>query len=307
MTVSSATAGSQWFLNGVANIQQELTTTERQLSSGYQIQDASDSPAQTPALVQLGSQLATVQNYQTNLTRVQAEANGADQAIGSAISLLENAQTLGAEGADSTATAATRQTLAGQIQSIQQQVVGLANTNVAGRYIFGGSADQSPPYQVDTASASGVDSLTTSNGSEQVVNPGGQLVYQPLTAQQIFAPVDATGAATAGNTFVALQSLETALTNNDQAGITSALTSLQSASTYVNQQQAYYGTAEKNLTSEQNSAANQTTALQAQISGIRDANVAQAASDLTEEQTAQTAAYSAEAEISTKSLFSYLG
>jgi len=307
MTVSSATAGSQWFLNGVANIQQELTTTERQLSSGYQIQDASDSPAQTPALVQLGSQLATVQNYQTNLTRVQAEANGADQAIGSAISLLENAQTLGAEGADSTATAATRQTLAGQIQSIQQQVVGLANTNVAGRYIFGGSADQSPPYQVDTASASGVDSLTTSNGSEQVVNPGGQLVYQPLTAQQIFAPLDVTGAATAGNTFVALQSLETALTNNDQAGITSALTSLQSASTYVNQQQAYYGTAEKNLTSEQNSAANQTTALQAQISGIRDANVAQAASDLTEEQTAQTAAYSAEAEISTKSLFSYLG
>lgn len=307
MTVSSATAGSQWFLNGVANIQQELTTTERQLSSGYQIQDASDSPAQTPALVQLGSQLATVQNYQTNLTRVQAEANGADQAIGSAISLLENAQTLGAEGADSTATAATRQTLAGQIQSIQQQVVGLANTNVAGRYIFGGSADQSPPYQVDTASASGVDSLTTSNGSEQVVNPGGQLVYQPLTAQQIFAPLDVTGAATAGNTFVALQSLETALTNNDQAGITSALTSLQSASTYVNQQQAYYGTAEKNLTSEQNIAANQTTALQAQISGIRDANVAQAASDLTEEQTAQTAAYSAEAEISTKSLFSYLG
>jgi flagellar hook-associated protein 3 FlgL len=307
MTVSAATAGSQWFLNGVANIQQELTTTERQLSSGYQIQDASDSPAQTPALVQLGSQLATVQNYQTNLTRVQAEASGADQAIGSAISLIENAQTLGAEGADSTATAATRQTLAGQIQGIQQQVVGLANTNVAGRYIFGGSVDQSPPYQVDTASASGVDSLTTSNGSEQVVNPAGQLVYQPLTAQQIFAPVDSTGAAATGNTFVALQSLETALTNNDQAGIASALTSLRSASVYVNQQQAYYGTAEKGLTSEQNNAANQTTALQVQISGIRDTNVAQAASNLTEEQTAQTAAYSAEAEISTKSLFSYLG
>ena len=45
-----------------------------ELSSGYQITDAADSPALTPELVKLGSQLATVQAYQTNLTGVQSEA-----------------------------------------------------------------------------------------------------------------------------------------------------------------------------------------------------------------------------------------
>jgi flagellin-like hook-associated protein FlgL len=75
----------------------------------------------------------------------------------------------------------------------------------------------------------------------------------------------------------------------------------------VNQQQAYYGTAEQRLTGEQNGAANQVTALQVQISGIRDTNVTQAATELTQLSTDQSAAYAAQAAIPVKSLFSYLG
>ena len=151
--IGSATTGTGWFLNGLANLQQELTQTERALSSGYQINDASDSPSQTPALIQLGSTLAAVQAYQENLGSIQTEATAADQAIGSSISLLQNAETLAAQGANTSSTAATNQILATQIQSIQQQLVSAANTTVAGRAIFGGSQDQSPPYQYDPASA----------------------------------------------------------------------------------------------------------------------------------------------------------
>jgi flagellin-like hook-associated protein FlgL len=141
-----------------------------------------------------------------------------------------------------------------------------------------------------------------------IVNTQGETVYQPLTAQQIFDPVDATGAPTANNTFAALQSLETALKTNNQSGAADAVTSLQTASTYVGQQQAYYGASEQRLTSEQTIAANQVTALQTQIGGIRDTNVAQAATDLTQESADQTAAVSAESEISQqKTLFDYLG
>jgi flagellin-like hook-associated protein FlgL len=138
------------------------------------------------------------------------------------------------------------------------------------------------------------------------VNPQGQPVYQGLTAREIFDPVDSSGAPTANNTFAALQSLQVALQNNDPAGITNALTSLESASAYLNQQQAYYGAAEQRITSEQNNAANQITALQTQIGGIRDTDVVQAATNLTQESTDQSAALGAEAEISKKTLFDYL-
>jgi len=305
--IGPASSGTAWFLQGIATLQAQQTQVQRELSSGYQVLDASDAPAQTPELVNLGSSLAQVQAYQTNLTRVQAEASTADQSLGTAISLVQNAQTLASQGANTITTAATRQTLAEQVQSIQQQLVSIANTTVEGRFIFGGDSDTSAPYQYDATAATGVDQLTPQTATRVITNPAGVTVYQPLSAQQIFAPVDNTGAPTANSTFAALQSLVTALNANDTTGIATAITSLSASSTYLNQQQAYYGNAEQRLTSEQNTAANQSTALQVQISGIRDTNVTQAATQLTQLATDQSAAYAAQAAIPVKSLFDYLG
>jgi flagellar hook-associated protein 3 FlgL len=305
--INSERIGTAWFLNGLTNLQQQETRTQRELSSGFQINDASDSPSQTPELIQLGSSLAAAQTWQTNIASVQTETTAADQAIGAGISLIQSAETLGAQGNNTSNSAATAQTLAAQVQGIQQQLVSIANTTVDNRAIFGGDQDQTAPYQYDAASATGVDRVTPQTSTRVIVDPDGETVYQPLTARQIFDPDDETGAPTANNTFAALQSLYTALQANNQPAIANALTSLQTASTYVNQQQAYYGAAEQRLTSESNDAANTVTNLQSQIGNIRDTNVAQAATDLTQESTDQSAALGAEAEISPKTLFDYLG
>lgn len=303
--VGASTVGSEWFLNGIANIQQQEVQTQKEISSGYQIQDAADSPSQTPELITLGSTLAAVQAYQTNLGSVQTEASAADQSLGSSISLLQSAITTGEQGASSTSTAVADQNLAAQIQSVQQQLVSVANTTVGGRYIFGGDLDQSAPFSY--SSAAGVTALTNPAATRVVVDTQGQPVYQSLTAQQIFNPTDALGNPTANNTFAALQSLETALSTGIQANVATAITSLQTAATYVNQQQAYYGISEQRITSEQNNAASQVTALTTSIGAIRDANVTEDATELAQENTDQSAAYGAQAEISTKSLFDYLG
>src|SRR6185312_3036761 len=255
MTINSATAGAGWFLNGISNLQQELPETGRQLSSGYRVQDAADAPGQAADLVGLESSLAADQAWQSNLSRVQAEANSADTALGSAISLLDNARSLAAEAGGSVLAPASIPNILAQVKQIQQQIVGLANTTVEGRYIFGGDSDQSSPYQYDATTGS-VTALSSAAATRVIAGPQGQAVFQGLSAQQIFDPQDATGASTGNSTIAALSALATALTNNDQPGIAAALASLGSASTYLNQQQAYYGAAEQRLTSEQNSAAN---------------------------------------------------
>src|ERR1019366_5004546 len=113
-----------------------------------------------------------------NLGSVQAETSAADNAIGSAIALIQSAQSLATQGANSTATAAQQKNLALQVQSIQQQLVSLANTQVAGKFIFGGDQNQTAPYQYDASGATGVDALTASASTRQIVNPAGQIVYQ---------------------------------------------------------------------------------------------------------------------------------
>ena len=299
--------GAAWFLNGVSNLQNQLTQVQRELSSGYKVQDASDAPAQTPELVNLAASLASTQTYQTTLTRVRAEAQTADQTLGSAISLVQSAQTLASEGASSTVSAATRQSLAQQVQGIQQQIVSLANTTVEGRYIFGGDQDQSPPYRFDASSLAGATGLTNAAATRVITNPQGETVYQALTAQQIFAPADGAGNPVDGNTFSALQHLVTALNANDTAEIVSAAASLSTASGFLNQQQAWYGNAEQRISSEQDLASTKVTVVQTQIGAIRDTDVTEAATELTQLATDQSAAYSAEAAIPKKSLFDYLG
>jgi flagellin-like hook-associated protein FlgL len=81
--VGASTIGTAWFLNGMENLQQQQLQTQKELSSGYQIQDAADSPSQTPELINLGSTLAAVQAYQTSLGSIQTEAAAADGALGS--------------------------------------------------------------------------------------------------------------------------------------------------------------------------------------------------------------------------------
>ena len=308
MTINStAGIGAAWFLNGMTNLQQTELKTQEQLSSGYRVQTAADAPSQVSELVDLGSSLAAYQAWSSSLKQVQAEAQSADQSVGSAVSLLQQASTLAAEGANTTATATGQQILAAQVRSIQQQLVGLANTSSGGRYIFAGDQDQAAPYQYDSAAAAGVDQLVSSPATRTVVNPAGETVYQSLTAQQIFDPVDAAGNPAANNSFAALQSLATALQTNNLSGITTAMAGLSAASDWVNQQQAYYGTSEQRITTEQTGTANRITALQTQIGNIRDADVVQAATNLSQENVAQSAAYGAESEIAqARNLFSYL-
>ena len=303
----TSTIGSAWFLNGLANLQEQQVETQRQLSSGFRVRDASDSPSQAQELVTLGSTLASVQTYQTSLGSVQAEAQLADTALDTGISLASHARSLAAQGANTATTVTERLALASQVQGIQEHLVALANSTSAGRYIFGGDQDQTAPYRFNAASTSGADSLSPAASTRLIVNPAGQTVFQSLSATAIFNPADSAGVPVAGNIFVALQTLRTALLANDQAGTASAIELLKTSSDYLIRQQAYYGSSEQRITSEQNDAANQVTALRVQIGTIRDADVVKAATDLTQENTSQQAALGAQAAIPRKSLFDYLG
>ncbi len=305
--ISNNLTSGLWFLAGVQNLQARITTTQKQISSGFRIQDASDSPSQAADVVGLGTAVSSLEHYLTNLGRVTAETTSADTALSTAITLINRARQLAVQAANSTTTASERQAIAVEVKNIQQQIVGLSNTSVEGRYIFGGDQDQSPPYQYDAASARGVDKLTTQTASRVIQDTSGLTVFSAQTAAVIFDTQDTLGAPTAGNVFVALQSLVNSLNANDQAGTATALTQLQAGADWLNQQQAGYGAAASRLTDETNLSNNVLTSLRTRLSEIRDTDVVQAATDLSLETTAQSAAFSAQASVPRKSLFDYLG
>jgi flagellar hook-associated protein 3 FlgL len=292
----------QVFLNGMATIQTREQTAQQQLTTGLKINSASDDPGDLSNLMQVDSSLSETQQITSNLGRVTTETNTAEGALENAVSLLENVSTLATEAQPTSQTATTRSQIAGDVGSDLQQLVALANTNVEGRYVFSGDDDQTQPYTVDLTQASPVSAYAGAAATRQIQSADGSVFAVSQTAQQIFDSSDLTT-----NVFQTVSGLYTALQNNDQAGINQAITNLSSASTYLNGSLAFYGTTQDRITSATTFAANLTTELQTEQSGIQDANLTASITNLNQAATQQQAALEAEQQVPRKSLFDYLG
>jgi flagellar hook-associated protein 3 FlgL len=212
-----------------------------------------------------------------------------------------------AQGAGSTVSAETRTTLAQQIAGIQQTLVGIAQTTVNGRYIFSGDQDNQAPYELDSTQSEGVQQLVTSSATRVIQSVDGTSFAVAKTAQQIFDARNPDSTPAAGNVFAAVQSLLTALTNNDTAGIAAASDSLKSADTYLNDQLAFYGEVENRVQAATSLAQKFQTQQQTELSQLQDTDIPTAATQLTELQNQQQAALEVEANVAQmKNLFSFL-
>ena len=299
--ISSLDPESLRFLSGLDQIQQRSERAQRELTSGLKINTISDAPDEIGSLWQKRWELDSAKQVDANLGRVKAEVDSAQTAIASAVTLVDRAQTLSSQGATSTATAQDRIEIAGEIGAILQRLVGLANTNVEGRYIFSGNTDQQPPYTIDLTQATPVSAYQGSAATRQVQNWDGARITVGKTAQEIFdAPNQQQ------NVFLVVANLRTALLNNDQAGITTAATDLQTSGAYLNLQLASYGSLQNQVNGGLDSSKTRETQLQTALSGIQDADLTQAVTELNQAQLQQQAALQSRARIPRTTLFDYL-
>jgi flagellar hook-associated protein 3 FlgL len=305
--ISGLSPSNEQFLASLSILQNNLSQADEQLSSGYKVNEASDAPGSVQDIfitrAELGQTTETIQN----LTAIQGQVQAADSGVQSAISLLNQAVSLGTQAASSTSSSTSQGILASQVQGIETQLVSIANTEVGGVYIFSGDQSQSPSYQVDTASPTGVDRLISpQQATLQVAGPSGVTFQVSLTAQDLFDQRDANDNPTANNAFAALSGLVQALQSGNTTNITTALNTLQGAANYVDSQTGFYGAAENNITSALNLAQKFQTQDQSQLSTLQDADATSLAVQVTQASTALDAAMAAQAHKPTTTLFDYL-
>jgi flagellar hook-associated protein 3 FlgL len=298
--ISSLDPAALSFLRGLAQIQQRAQFAQQEMTTGLKVNTVSDAPDQIANLYETRSELAQTQQTDTNLGRVKAEVDTAETALSSAVTVVERVQTLASQGATGTASAQTRQNIAGELGGILQQLVSTANTTVEGRFIFAGDNDQQAPYSIDLTQSNPISAYQGSTTSRQIQGADGSTFSVARNAQGIFDNGPQ-------SIFAAINNLRTALLNNDQAGINAALPSVQSTGTYLNQQLAFYGQVQNRVANETSFGANFETQLQTQLSGIQDADLAQAITEMQQAQTQQTAALTARGQLPKTSLFNFLG
>lgn len=276
--------------------QTRLNNDLEELSTGQSVNQPSDNPAAESAYIENQAQSSEVDQYTQNISTVQGALQTADSTLQSVINNLNQALTIGNEGASGTNSTTELQGLAQQVQAIQQTVLGLANTSYQGTYLFSGTDSTTVPYVSSSTSSSGVAYQGNSETTSIQVGPG-QTVSTNLPGSSIFG-------ASGADVFQALHDLSQALSTN--TNITGALSELTDAYNNVNSQATFYGNAIDQLDEVNTNLSEEQQTLSTQASNLISANVATVASNLSQDDTTLQAALQGFASISQDTLFSYL-
>jgi flagellar hook-associated protein 3 FlgL len=285
----------------LADMQQSQTavnTALQEVATGKRVTVPSDDPAASADMVQNTIETANVDQYTQNVSSMLSMVQTADSSLGSVVTSLTQAISLGTEGANGTNNASNLQAIATQVQGILQSVVLQANASYQGTYLFSGTETSSAPYTASSSSSSGY----AYNGNNDVnsVAVGDDLNVQVnVPGSQIFSNSSA-------DVLGSLSTLVTALQSGDATAIGNATTAISAALSNVSQQRVFYGNAESQLNSQETYLQQETVNLTSQQSSLVDVNEAQAATDLSQAETANNAAEAAAAKVLPNTLLNYL-
>ncbi|MGH9738531.1 MAG: flagellar hook-associated protein FlgL [Candidatus Acidiferrales bacterium] len=284
-------------LSGLNEMRQQLNAADAELASGRSINEPSDNPAGTAALVLNHAQQSQTDTFQQNITDLQSKMQIADSALSSAETAIQQAISVGVEAGNSTLSDQDRQAIAQQLSGIQQQLVGIANSTAGGTYLFGGTLVTTQPFTPNAADPSGV----TYSGNSSVLSveiANGQSVTTSVPGNQLFLNP-------AGSVLGAINQLIAAVQSN--SGIAAANTALGQAASEFSTERLVYGTSLNQLQSTETFLANDRVQLQTQESNIAGADLAQVTTNFSQADVAYQSLLQAEGKIlSLPTLLDYL-
>ncbi len=147
-----------------------LVRLQEQIASGVRIHRPSDDPAAVRRLLAQQSQDGRLETQLANIQDVRGCLNLSVSQLLEAKSLLVSAKSIALEGNQEFE---SREHLALEVETLIDRMLALANTENDGRYVFGGTANQSPPFLVDKSSGriTGVQYTGSDSRSDVVVAP----------------------------------------------------------------------------------------------------------------------------------------
>jgi flagellar hook-associated protein 3 FlgL len=130
---------------------ERLGDIQDKLMTGKKIVRPSDDPVVAMKGMTYRSNLTEIEQYQRNLSEAFTWIENADGALEHATSVLHRARELIIQIKNGTYGAADRQAVKKEIEQLKEDLVSVANTQVAGKYIFNGTDILSQPVDPATA------------------------------------------------------------------------------------------------------------------------------------------------------------
>jgi flagellar hook-associated protein 3 FlgL len=256
---------------------ERLAQLTQMASSGLKVSQPSDDPAAYAQIVQQDAQISTVQARSSAATSAASDLDLAGGVLNQATTLMEQVRALAVEGSSGTQSAGSLSNIASQVDSLRQQLLGLANTQGANGYLFGGTKSNTPPFDSsgNYLGNTGVTHVEVADGVLAVSNANGSQAFTAAGGRDVFAD---------------LQALSTALSTNNAAGIQTSIANLDASHAQLLAAQVNTGELADRLHSASTAMTTALTQMQTSLASVQDADEATTVSDMQATQTSYEAA-----------------
>lgn len=312
MRITNRMINDTVFRNTAAHLE-KLSGLQDKLASGKAITKPSDDPAAVNQSMLLRNTLSDQTQYIKNIDLVTSWLDTADQTLGDASSVMHRARELAVQGSSDTLTPAARTSIGKEIRQLKEQLRGISNTQLAGRYIFAGSQTLTEPYPpfnpldnprlypptavYPTPAAANLDST-----SELIaeIGPSQTVAYNVTGTNAFGATTDPDGA------FQVLEDLASALDTNDTPNISLQIARIDTRLDAISSERADVGGKRNRVTLLQDRYNATEVSLKDLLSRNEDVDMPKIVSDMTLSQQVFQASLSAGAKIIQPTLMDFL-
>jgi flagellar hook-associated protein 3 FlgL len=177
-------------LRHISQSYERMGKTQEQLSTGKKISRPSDDPVVAMKGMTYRTNLTEVEQYKRNLSEAYNWMENSDAAMDKATSVLQRIRELTVQASNGTLEESQKQMIGKEITQLKEHLASVANTQVAGKYIFNGNDTTTKPVDLNTNTFSSNQNnveLELSKGTKIAVNINPTNVF----SQKLFDDISA--------------------------------------------------------------------------------------------------------------------
>ena len=292
-------------VQGIERHATALNTLTEELSTGKKVNEPSDNPVATGAIMRTNTYIAGLNQSISVINSAQSFSQSAGAALGDSSSILSNVLTTATQAANGMESASDLQALGTQVNQELESLVRDANSQFEGKYLFSGTKTDTAPIAVTRDVQGNIQDITYQGSDTDVTYPVGQgrSSAASVTAQTAYM-----------NVLTAVEQLRDDLKNtqglssqDQQTALSNDFNAIKTAQSSFMTQAAEVGSYQSQLTSLSSQMQTSLTDAQSILSNYQDADMAQISVDLQSAQTEYQAIVSSGAkQMQQADLFSYL-
>lgn len=224
--------GSILFLKATSNINTanaQVVKSSGQVSSGKRIQTLSDDPALSSRLIKLNRENLSLDRYQETSSQAKIYVDNGASTLQNISDLIVRAKEIALSASNQTMADSDRAALADEAQGLLDQSLGLANFQVAGRYLFSGTRTSVQPYSVSSVDGQNLTAYHGNQGSLELLVQAGVFMGVTSSGPQAFQEQSRGATEFSGSTGAEPGTGADTGTNNDRLIVTHVATSFSGA------------------------------------------------------------------------------